>query len=34
MERHNLSKEGVLNTLDDLHTIGYGNAVSGEPING
>lgn len=32
MQRHNLSKEGVLNTIDDLQVIGYGNALSGEPI--
>ena len=33
MERHNLSKEGVLNTITDLNTIGYGNAITGQPIN-
>jgi hypothetical protein len=33
MQRHNLSREGVLNTINDLQTIGYANAVSGEPIN-
>ena len=33
MQRHNLSKEGVLNTIDDLQVIEYGNALSREPIN-
>ena len=33
MKRHNLTKEGVINTIDDLQLIGYGNAVSGSPIN-
>lgn len=33
MKRHNLTKEGVINTIDDLQLIGYGNAISGSPIN-
>ena len=33
MQRHNLSREGVENTLENLKVIDYANAVTGDPIN-
>lgn len=33
MQRHNLSRQGVLNTINDLQSVGYANALTRQPIN-